>query len=147
MKCRERFPYNLNIEGKQRSLANRKFCLTCSPFKSYNRRDLTKLLPSGSKRENHLNQMVVAQRRRRKECMERAIAYLGGRCSVCGYSRCMRALEFHHRNPGEKSFGISSNVSNRTWEKLVEELDKCILLCANCHREEQDGLLELGSLV
>lgn len=50
----------------------------------------------------------------------------------CGYSKCIEALEFHHLDPTEKEFEISDR---RSWEALTAELDKCILLCANCHRE------------
>lgn len=46
----------------------------------------------------------------------------------------MSAMEFHHINPLEKDFSISSNI-NMSYEKIKKELDKCILLCANCHRE------------
>jgi hypothetical protein len=53
----------------------------------------------------------------------------------CGYDRCLEALEFHHIASGEKDFGISARGHSRSWEKTRQELDKCILLCANCHRE------------
>ena len=65
---------------------------------------------------------------------QKAIEYLGGKCSICGYNKCSRALEFHHINPDEKDNTIS-NLYNYSWEKIKKELDKCILLCANCHRE------------
>lgn len=63
-----------------------------------------------------------------------AIAYKGKKCERCGYSRCQEALEFHHRF-GRKDFGISSKGYTRSWKRVKHELDKCILLCANCHRE------------
>jgi hypothetical protein len=47
----------------------------------------------------------------------------------------MEALEFHHLNAARKDFGISSQGHTRSWSKIREELDKCVLLCANCHRE------------
>ena len=56
----------------------------------------------------------------------------------CGYSACLSALEFHHRDPKEKDFGISRHkYLNReeTKQKLRIELDKCDLICSNCHRE------------
>jgi len=64
----------------------------------------------------------------------KAVNYLGGKCAVCGYDSCIEALEFHHINPEEKEFAISGKF-NISWEKLKSELDKCQLLCANCHRE------------
>jgi hypothetical protein len=68
---------------------------------------------------------------------ERAIAYLGGKCQVCGYDKCAAAMDFHHRDPRQKDFHISSKQS---WEAIQPELDKCCLLCANCHRETHAGL-------
>lgn len=63
------------------------------------------------------------------------IEYLGGQCSRCGYNKCVSALELHHKNPAEKD---PTFKSIRYWglKKAKIELDKCILLCANCHREE-----------
>lgn len=71
---------------------------------------------------------------RRKKLKRMSIEYLGGECSACGYDRCTAALEFHHIS-GIKEFGISEKGRTRSWQKLKIELDKCILLCANCHRE------------
>ncbi len=69
-----------------------------------------------------------------------AIEQKGGRCYICGYGRCVEALEFHHLETEEKDFGISDRGYTRSWEKIKAELDKCILLCANCHREVHAGL-------
>lgn len=67
---------------------------------------------------------------------------LGGKCCVCGYCRTVSALELHHKDPSIKEFDISS--SRATLKKMVEESKKCVLLCANCHREVHDGLIKLG---
>lgn len=72
---------------------------------------------------------------RRKEIKRLAVEYKGGRCSVCGYDKCITALEFHHRDEREKSFSISTNSNIIKWETMRLELDKCDLVCANCHRE------------
>jgi 5-methylcytosine-specific restriction endonuclease McrA len=64
-----------------------------------------------------------------------AIEYKGGKCQICSYNRCLEALEFHHLDSSKKDFGISDRGYTRAWEKVREELDKCVLLCANCHRE------------
>jgi ActR/RegA family two-component response regulator len=71
---------------------------------------------------------------RRFAIKKRAIEYKGGKCSICGYDKCKQALEFHHRDDTEKEFNISGLHSIR-WERIQRELDKCDLLCANCHRE------------
>lgn len=63
------------------------------------------------------------------------IIYKGGKCSKCEYNKCIDALDFHHLNPEEKDFEISK-AKTFNLENVKDELDKCILLCANCHREE-----------
>ena len=63
----------------------------------------------------------------------RALQYKGCKCEKCGYDRNIAALEFHHLDPAQKDFGISA--THRCWEEVKTELDKCILVCANCHRE------------
>jgi 5-methylcytosine-specific restriction endonuclease McrA len=70
----------------------------------------------------------------------------GGKCSLCGYCRCFRALEFHHINPAEKLFGLATRGHTRSFEVQVAEARKCILLCANCHREVEDGMWAKGKL-
>lgn len=54
-------------------------------------------------------------------------------CATCGYNKCASALEFHHN--GEKEFGISNVIDITKLDKIKEEMDKCVVLCANCHRE------------
>jgi hypothetical protein len=68
------------------------------------------------------------------EMRKKAIAYAGGSCIRCGYNKYVGALEFHHRDPSEKEQTISRLVC-RKWEIVKAEVDKCDLLCANCHRE------------
>lgn len=64
------------------------------------------------------------------------IAMLGGKCSMCGYDKYLSALEFHHIDKSTKSFNLDSrSLSNRTFDVCVAESQKCVLLCANCHRE------------
>lgn len=69
-------------------------------------------------------------------------------CTVCGYSRCSKAIEFHHIDPRTKLFNISQVTKNRVnKEVFLAELAKCIPLCANCHREFHAGMLELPILM
>ena len=84
--------------------------------------------------------LIQAVQKRRKGIRWKAIAHKGGRCQICGYDRCAEALEFHHLNSSRKDFGISSKGYTRSWSKVLEELEKCVLLCANCHRELHAGL-------
>ena len=87
--------------------------------------------------------LLKAVQRRREKVRLMAVEFKGGRCQVCGYDRCIEALEFHHLDPTQKDFGISHKGYTRSWEKVREEVDKCILLCANCHREFHAGMLQL----
>lgn len=73
----------------------------------------------------------------------RSLEYKGSKCQLCGYSKCIRALEFHHINPSDKSFGIARKGNTRSWSRIKEELDKCILLCSNCHAEVEAGIVSI----
>ena len=87
--------------------------------------------------------IIRAVQKRRKKVRMMAVAYKGGRCEKCGYDRCMEALEFHHTNPAKKDFSISSKGYTRSWKRVQDELDKCAILCANCHRETHAALAAL----
>lgn len=71
---------------------------------------------------------------------ERVVYVMGESCQLCGYNKCNKALELHHINPKEKESSISGNLLNNSWDKLCGELQKCILLCSNCHKEVHDNL-------
>lgn len=70
------------------------------------------------------------------------VDYKGGKCQLCGYSKCHRSLHFHHIDPSMKDFDISRFTDVPfSWHRLRQELDKCILVCANCHGEIHAGLI------
>jgi transposase-like protein len=81
---------------------------------------------------------AVSRRRRRAKSL--LISEGGGACELCGYSRYQGALEFHHRDPSEKSFGLASGGVARSIEAMRVEARKCALLCANCHAEVEAGI-------
>lgn len=90
------------------------------------------------KHDNHkrcLKCRSIAVQKRRDKIKLMAIEYKGGCCSRCKYNDCIAALEFHHLDPAQKEFGLSVRGITRSWEKVKAELDKCVLVCANCHRE------------
>ena len=87
--------------------------------------------------------LIEAVQKRREKIRLMAVSYKGGCCQICGYDRCVEALEFHHLDPEQKEFGISSKGYARSWERVKREADKCIMLCANCHREFHAGILQL----
>jgi len=91
---------------------------------------------------NHKNRSVCGAcniRIRRYRIKKKSVDYLGGKCVECGYNDSLAALEFHHKNSNEKEFNISIN-SNKSWKTIKKELDKCILLCSNCHRIEHSKI-------
>lgn len=92
------------------------------------------------KRKNKIIQAVSDNRRAKKL---RAVAYKGGKCRICPYDRCVGALQFHHLDPKKKDFHIS-RAGAWAWSRLVKELDKCLLVCANCHAEIHDGMVDLS---
>ncbi len=128
----------MNILQKSQAIdATHKTCTLCS-----------RTLPISQLVTGHIcrpcyNKRVAARLRATKQ---KAAKYKGGKCIVCGYTRCIDALEFHHIR-GEKDFTISHKCIS--FEKLVPELDKCILVCARCHREIHANLVfidKLGSM-
>jgi hypothetical protein len=81
--------------------------------------------------------MVDSVNARRRKIKQMAVEYKGGKCQYneCGYNKYIGALEFHHLDPNEKDFSIGRSGHCTSWEKVKKELDKCVLVCANCHRE------------
>jgi hypothetical protein len=71
------------------------------------------------------------------------MVHMGGSCFTCGRGGPPPLFEFHHRDPREKEFGVSEDGIVRRWEKIVAELAKCVMLCANCHREVHAGVREI----
>lgn len=79
---------------------------------------------------------VDAVTKRRKKVKQMALDYKGRKCEICGYDKYEGALHFHHLDPTIKKFSIGYKGHTNSWEKVKLELDKCILLCANCHAEQ-----------
>ncbi len=77
--------------------------------------------------------------RHRQKVKATLVAEAGGRCVSCGYSRNIRALQFHHLDPDQKRLGLSSQGVTYSLERLRAEAKKCVLLCANCHAEVESG--------
>lgn len=69
----------------------------------------------------------------RENTKQRIVDAFGGRCSICGYSKCLAGFDLHHLDPTEKEFGFGAIRANpKSWKNIiVPELRKCILLCAN----------------
>jgi hypothetical protein len=97
--------------------------------------------PDGGYRCSRCNGEGVQRRRRRVKRL--LVEEAGGNCAICGYDRYPGALEFHHLDPGAKSFGLSVRGVTRSLADLRSEAAKCILLCANCHAEVEGGITVL----
>ncbi len=170
-KCNIHFSNSIKIDGVVRNMQNRRFCLSCSPFKKHNTRDITKSDPSieGSKHCNKCDRTLLIEEFYWKEdgvrlapyCKEcsntlsnvrqqnlklQAVNYKGGKCIVCGYSACLAALVFHHIDPEQKDFSIS-HFKCASFEKIAPELDKCVLLCSRCHQEHHVGFIDLEKFI
>ena len=85
--------------------------------------------------------MAVAKHRRKIKQL--AIIYKGGKCQVCGYSKYQGALDLHHIGRDKKDFGIADRGHSRSWSRVKAELQKCVLVCANCHREVEAGVIKI----
>jgi hypothetical protein len=162
-KCNKSIPRKIVIEGKERNLQRRKYCLVCSPFGLHNtvpihRREnidknkgrtcsLCKRKYNYIREKGHTkskcNSCMVNTRRFEKKI--KAQKYLGGKCRICGYNKCSEALDFHHLDPSTKLFEISGSHS-RKWSVLQTELDKCVLICCRCHREIHAGITVCPSI-
>jgi hypothetical protein len=165
--CSKPFELRVAICGTPRNLYTRRYCLVCSPFgtkdkrppkdrlnsfrkcsRCKNMKPLTKdCFPTARRKfgpqfgyycyECHSKRGTEHQRRRKQKCID----YKGGKCERCGYNKSINSLVFHHKIPTLKTFSIGTRKT-RNWETVKAELDKCNLICANCHGEihEQENL-------
>ena len=145
-----RFPNRMVIDGKERNLCRRKFCLECSPFGQHNtsshplrKRGRGVGIPYALWTDDEKKRSQKSVNKRKGAQRERAIRRLGGKCQLCGYDKYSGCLNFHHLNPKDKRFSLSKNNFGKKWETLRVEIDKCVLLCANCHGEVHAGLEEI----
>lgn len=167
--CESEFPIKIIIDGKKHNLQTRKFCLECSPFKKHNTLNLTNLSTFKNEQGQILKICPLCKLAKllnpdnyyisknsyhsycklcnNKKTLERqrtlkieAIKLKGGKCQICGYGKCPASLDFHHLDPSKKSFSIGQ-FKTFNLEKLKIELDKCILVCRNCHGEIHSGIM------
>lgn len=136
-KCDSIVPHRINIGGKQKLLNNRKYCLDCSPFGSHNQRKTDISEEEREKRDRNARLVNDYRRLAKQTCIE----YCGGKCIICGYNRCVSGLVFHHLNSNEKDFSLSGKAWS--WIRVKKEIDKCVLLCQNCHCEIHEAIIEV----
>ena len=155
--CGKTFPGRIRIDGKVHTLHSRKYCLECSPFKSHNTRKLERELNDGYRcsrcGDTDPKNFTKGRYTECKRCRNkynsrtiynnkiRCIQYLGGKCACCGYTgRCNEVFDIHHIYPDKKSKSFRTHKF-WSWKKIKVELDNCLLLCSNCHREFHAGAL------
>jgi len=100
-------------------------------------------MPDLRKYSDRREYLKLTVSKRRQKLRDMAREYKGGKCVICGYNKCASALDFHHRNPNQKDFGLSVRGLTRSWELIKKEIDKCASVCANCHRELHAGITQL----
>jgi hypothetical protein len=111
--------YTFDIHGKPEYRAR---CVEC--FKKYHKKVTT----------NNRQQITKHKREKNRERKQLCIDYKGGKCIVCGYSKSNFALTFHHKDKKSKEYSVSI-MMDWSWENIIKELDKCDLMCFNCHME------------
>jgi hypothetical protein len=98
--------------------------------------------------KNKYHQSYLSQKNRGLARKLKLIKAAGSCCSICGYRKNLAALAFHHTDSAEKDFKLDMrSLSNRGLESVLAELDKCILVCHNCHAELHNPHLNLDSLL
>ena len=91
--------------------------------------------------------LIKAVANRRRKLKEMVVKYKGGKCVLCGYSKYAGAFDLHHKDDSRKSFGLSTRGLTRSWKRIKKEADKCILVCANCHREIHGSVTQLSRVI
>lgn len=167
LKCGAIMKNRITIEGKTKNISKRKYCIDCSPFGLHNTSQLCNKVgvKDGHKFCNRcktakpLSSFYIRRTEkgftayckscsveqavsRQKQLKKDAVTYKGGKCKICGYNKCMAALEFHHIDRSKKDFSLGQFKTTKINSKIYEELDKCILLCCLCHREVEAGIIK-----
>ena len=75
----------------------------------------------------------------RRAMKQQANKLRGGKCSRCGYNKCLNDLKYHHIDRTGKEYGLEQGGKTHSWESYWNEVQKCELLCANCHAEEHSN--------
>ena len=126
--------YNLQTQRSFDKLINQKTCPSCK---------ISKPLPefyTSTKSSSFCKACIkISGKNRQRIAKQKAVDYKGGCCSNCGYDKSLAALEFHHIDPATKDSDWN-NYKRVFSDKYIKELDKCVLLCSNCHRELHEKL-------
>ena len=108
-----------------------KICNTCNkklPIDNFYLRKNRKIYRTDCNK-CHVEKIRLIQKQKLKYIQEYKVE-----CCTCGYSKCKEALDLHHKDPNKKEYQPNKLI-NYSYKKIKKELEKCIVLCANCHRE------------
>jgi hypothetical protein len=153
-RCGEEFPDLYLYKGSYRNFANRKYRATCrpvgstAPVRPIKKHELIECsvcsTPIEGKRRKYCSTECRAEATfgyptQQKWAIARKLKLIelaGGACANCGYNKNISAFHFHHLDPSKKRYRLDSQaISNRSWQSILDEFEKCILLCGNCHFE------------
>ncbi|KKM20286.1 hypothetical protein LCGC14_1646980 [marine sediment metagenome] len=154
--CGKEFKSLVIINGKKIELYLRKNCLKCvslgeSAQKCFSRDgekvkcevcNKTYIYKRGTHNCNTFRCCSCKNIERQRKAKIKCVEYKGGKCINCGFNKYMSALVFHHVNPKNKEFRIAK-WRIISWNRIKKELNKCILLCANCHAGIHAGHIKL----
>ena len=154
-KCGKTILCRVVIDGKERNLQNRKFCLSCSPFGQHNTKNIARecKIEHGNKLCNLCGSPFNANQLRGYQCwnclnkkarlknQDKLYELMGDKCWLCGYNKCRAAMDFHHVDRETKSMELTQREMSYSWERIIKEARKCVLLCAICHREFHAGVI------
>jgi IS30 family transposase len=107
-----------------------------APRDGLTREQLEPLVDQGASIRGIAVELNVRRRRKVKRIL---VEEAGGACCICGYRRCIAALQFHHRDRSTKAFALAK-AGAVSIERLRDEATKCVLLCSNCHAEVEAGV-------
>lgn len=88
-----------------------------------------------------MKESAVYMKLRRRKFKDFLVSIMGRGCQICGYLKCNRSLCFHHLDPDQKDFSMGEHSANpENWANVFNEINKCIMLCTNCHIELHSGI-------
>ena len=144
-KLKTKIPFYRGGNRKTYPIGSKLKCSCCKKNK-----DIKNFYPKRTSNAYHTNckeclkkKILATQKNLKILCVK----YKGGKCCNCGYKKYLGALEFHHINPKEKDFVISQSRKKDLTPTIKKELDKCLLVCSNCHREIHAGLIDVKKLI
>lgn len=167
-KCKKEFNTQVKIDNRFYSSTTRSYCFECSPVGANNSYCLSKndntyktckscgdklkrseFYTSGTRTRNGKTSLCFSVRcikctrlyieNRNRLIKQDLVDYKGGQCEKCGYNKCLSALEFHHKDPSQKDFEITSK-RGCSIDTVKKEVDKCLLVCSNCHKEIHESI-------